>query len=396
VSLVSEDLEVPSHGRLLDIIRSTGPVSRIELAERTGLTRASVSNIVRVLLERGFVDEVGLADSRGGKRRTMLAISPAARFGIGIHLKADQITYVVTNMAGGMVGRQQGRGARDQSPAIVVARIAHETETLIDKLGLPPAAVVGIGIVAPGPIDYAAGKISGLPTLVDWSEYPLREELSQATGRPVVVDKDATAAAIGEFWGGRVDVPLSFACLYMEQGIGSGIVVDGSAFRGSASNAGEIGHVSLDFRGPPCRCGNRGCLENFASPVAVVRNARASGFPLGPPEEISDSQAFDEIARLAVNHDPAARKLIEDSAAYVAEGAVSLVNMTDLDLVVLAGPGFAIAGAIYVEFIRDALNERAFARKTHGVDVKLSTTSRDAAAVGASALVLQRVLAPRA
>lgn len=396
MSPLSTELDVPSHGRLLDIIRSTGPVSRVELAERTGLTRASISNIVRVLLDRGFVDEVGLADSRGGKRRTMLAISPVARFGIGIHLKADQITYVVTNMAGGMLGRQRERGARDQSPSDVVARVARETKALIDKLGLDPAAVVGIGLVAPGPIDYAAGTISGLPTLVDWSDYPLREELSRATGRAVIVDKDATAAAIGEFWGGRVDTPLSFACLYMEQGIGSGIVVDGIAFRGSASNAGEIGHVSLDFKGPPCLCGNRGCLENYASPVAVVRNARAAGLPIGSAEEISDSQAFDEIARLAVNHNGAARSLIEESAAYMAEGAVSLVNLTDLDLVVLAGPGFAIAGAIYVEFIREALDHRAFARRTHRVAVKLSAISRDAAAVGASALVLQQMLAPRA
>ena len=395
MTIRADELDVPSHGRLLDIIRSSGPVSRVEIAERTGLTRASVSNIVRVLLERGLVDEVGLGDSTGGKRRTMLAISPTARFGVGVHLKAEQVTYVVTNMAGGMIGRQQARGAGGQSPEEVVRRVAAETETLIRNLGLTRDTVVGIGIVAPGPIDYTAGRISGVATLEDWGDYDLRDELSRVTGLPVVVDKDATAAAIGEFWGGRVDAPLSFACLYMEQGIGSGIVVDGSAFRGSASNAGEIGHVSLDFKGPLCRCGNRGCLENLAAPAAVVQNARNTGIGLPSWPSASDSQIFDEIARDAVNQAVEPLKLIRESAEYIAEGAVTLVNITDLDLIILAGPGFAIAGAIYLETIRSALETRFFARKTHGVQVKLSTNPRDAAAVGASALILQQALAPR-
>jgi len=384
-----------SHGKLLDIIRSAGPVSRVEIAERAGLTQASVSTIVRTLLNSGLVREVGQTQSTGGKRRILLDLSPNARCAIGIHLGHEAIVYVVADMAGGMIGRKRSTGAGDGSPGEVVARIAAEIEDLVLDLDVSRVAVVGVGIVAAGPIDFSAGVVIGSPSMRHWSTFALRSGLARATGLPVVVDKDATAAAVGEFWGGRVDKPLSFACLYMSAGIGSGIVINGSPFRGSASNAGEIGHVSLDIRGELCPCGNCGCLETLAAPAAVVRRSRSRGMDLDPLRTSDVTRIFDDIARKAMSHDATSLALIRESAGYVAEGALTLVNITDLDLIVLAGPGFAIAGAIYIEAIRATLAERFFARQSHGVEVRFSTNPRDAAALGASALVLQQFLAPR-
>ncbi|BDZ48725.1 sugar kinase [Frondihabitans sucicola] len=358
---------------------------------------------MRALINDGLVREVGTALSTGGKRRTLLEITPSARCAIGVHLGPESMVFVVTNMAGGMIGRVRCEGTADSPPDLVVQRIASEIDTLILSLGLIRSAVVGIGIAAAGPLDYPAGIIAASPPFDAWATYPLRDELAELTGLPVVVDNDATAAAVGEFWGGRVDAPLSFACLYMGAGIGAGIVINGSAFRGSASNAGEIGHVSLDVNGPLCYCGNRGCLEMLAAPAAVVASAGERGLLA---EYVDDPRAalatrtgimraFDEIARRAVRREPEALELIQESARYVAAGALGLVNLTDLDLIVLAGPGFAIAGALYVDAIRKHLATRTFARAIHGVEVRFSSNPRDAAALGASALVLQQSLAPR-
>lgn len=392
-----------SHGRVLDVIRSSGPVSRVEIAEAAALTQASVSLIVRTLINDGLVREVGTALSTGGKRRTLLEISPSARCAIGVHLGPESLVIVVTNMAGGMVGRERCDGIGEDGPALVVKRIADEIDRLVISLGLLRSAIVGVGIAAAGPLDFPSGIISASPPYEAWGTYPLRDELSRETGLPVVVDNDATAAAIGEFWGGRVDAPLSFACLYMGSGIGAGIVINGSAFRGSASNAGEIGHLSLDINGTECYCGNRGCLEILAAPAAVVQAAAATGLLSQYVDDASAAlatrtgviRAFDEIARRAIRREPDALALIQDSARFVAAGALSLVNLTDLDLIVLAGPGFAIAGALYVEAIREHLATRSFARAIHGVDVRFSSNPRDAAALGACALVLQQSLAPR-
>lgn len=385
-----------SHGRLLDVIRSAGPVSRVEIATRTGLTQASVSTIVRTLIDDGLVREVGQGGPTGGKRRTMLEITPGARCSVGIHLGADSIVYVVTNMAGALIGRQRRDGAGVASPEVIIRRIREEVDELLSGLGLPRSTVVGIGVVAAGPIDYPAGAIIGGQAMAHWESFPVRDALAAATNLPVIVDKDATAAAIGEFWGGRVDAPLSFVCLYMGTGIGAGIVSNGIAFRGSASNAGEIGHVSIDPDGRTCPCGNRGCVELLAAPRAVV--ARADGLDDTTVDALSTtevSRRFDAIARRAVNDEFTARALLQESVEHVTEGALTLVNLVDPDLVVLAGPGFAIAGALYIERIRTVLAERFFARRIHQVDVRLATNPRDAAAIGASALVLQESLTPR-
>lgn len=384
-----------SSSKLLDLVRAAGPISRVELAQRMGLTPPAISFIVRALLDDGLVEEVGQIASAGGKPRTLLAITAGARFGVGVHLGPNETTYVVSNMAGSVVGTQCLGRPHDLSPEATVETITEHVPQLLHTLGVDPVGVVGIGIVAPGPIDYPGGRMLGSPGSADWSDFPLREQLSRRTGFPVVVDKDATAAAIGEFWGGRVDAPLSFACVYMGQGIGAGIVVNGSAFRGSASNAGEIGHVSLDVHGRTCRCGNRGCLELYAAPGEVVRQARLRGMDLKDADLLSEAQLFDEISRRALSQDPLAQELISESARYIAEGVLTLVNVTDLDLIVLAGPGFAIASAIYVSAIRDVLEDRFFARRAHKIEVRFSKNPRDAAALGASALVLQDQLAPR-
>ncbi|TDN91542.1 putative NBD/HSP70 family sugar kinase [Microbacterium sp. BK668] len=368
----------------------------MEIAQATGLTRAAVSNIVRALIDDGLVREVGFAQSTGGKRRTMLQISPEARCAVGVHVSMTGVTYVVTNMAGGMLGRKRTRGIGYEHPTTVVAEIANEFDLLLAQVGATRESLVGVGIVAAGPIDHHAGTVGGPAMPKSWRGFPLRDRLSEALGLRVLVDKDATAAAVGEFWAGHDYSPLAFACLYMDEGVGSGIVINGVALRGSASNAGEIGHVCIDTHGKRCECGNTGCLELYAAPSAVVAEARRSGFDFAGAEAGSDMRLFDEIARRAIRQDPAAAALIAPSAAAIAEGAVTLANVVDLDLIVLAGPGFAVAGALYIDAIRAAISRRFFARRVHDVEVRYSRSPRDAAALGASALVLQETLAPRA
>jgi predicted NBD/HSP70 family sugar kinase len=183
----------------------------------------------------------------------------------------------------------------------------------------------------------------------------------------------------------------------MNSGIGSGVVLDGALHRGASSNAGRLGHIAVVRDGEPCPCGNRGCLEQHASPRALVARARAvPGLAdrLRIRPEDPDARAFDVLARAAIYGDGPARALIDESAALLAEGAVVLADLWDLDTLVLAGPGFAVAGSIYVTEIRRSLARRAFAREVHEVQVDLSSNPRDAAAIGGAALVLQGSVAP--
>ncbi|MEV7610122.1 ROK family transcriptional regulator [Microbacterium sp. NPDC089320] len=387
-----------SQALIVDLIRSAGPISRTELTQATGLTQPSVSNIVRRLIETGLVRETGRAASQGGKPRTLLEINASAKYGVGVQLGFESITLVATDVRGGVVGRQLVNGAGSATPDEVTARLASLYRDFVVAVGLPAASVAGLAVVAPGPISHAGGVLLAPPTLSQWDDFPLKQALQSALDVPVIVDNDAAAAAIGEFWSRQVSRTESFACVYMGTGIGAGIVLDGALYRGSSSNAGELGHISIDAQGVPCHCGNRGCLERYAAPEAVVlaaleeRDALVS-LELGfEPESLG--RDFDQLSRAAVSGHETALRLIQRSADQIASATVTLANLLDIDRIVLAGPGMAVAGSLYTRAIRGRLDRSFFARRAHSIAVDLSANPRDTAAIGAASLVLQGTIAP--
>ncbi|WP_171821941.1 ROK family transcriptional regulator [Microbacterium sp. CGR1] len=387
-----------SQALIVDLIRSAGPISRTELTQATGLTQPSVSNIVRRLIEAGLVRESGRAASQGGKPRTLLEINASAKYGIGIQLGFESITLVATDVRGGVVGRQLVNGAGSAPPDEVTARIAALYRDFVDAVDLLPASIAGVAVVAPGPIAQVGGVLLGPPTLSRWDEFPLKQALQSAIDAPVIVDNDAAAAAVGEFWSRQVSRTESFACIYMGTGIGAGMVLDSALYRGSSSNAGELGHISIDADGVPCHCGNRGCLERYAAPEAVMLAAHEvrgalSDLRLGfDPETLS--RDFDQLARAAISGHATALGLLQRSADHIASATVTLSNLLDLDRLVLAGPGMAVAGSLYTRTIRSRLEQSFFARRAHPILVELSANPRDTAAIGAASLVLQGTIAP--
>ncbi|ROS23703.1 ROK family transcriptional regulator [Cellulomonas sp. PhB150] len=384
---------VTTRAALLDVIRGAGQISRVELTRATGLTGATVSTVVRRLIDDGLVVESGRAESTGGKPAVLLALDPDARYAVGIHLDHAGITYVLANLGGAIVGRWRRPGAGTDEPTAVVERIAAELTTFVAQVGVDPDRIVGLGVVSPGPLTGAAGMALTPPVMHAWTDYPLADALQRATGLPVMLENDATAAAVGEYWAGSSEASTCFAALYMGTGIGAGVMVHGDLYRGASSNTGEIGHICVDIDGPECWCGSQGCVEALAGPAAVVAAARTAGVAL---PDIGIAEDFAAVSRAAmVGQEPAAG-IIERSARYVALAAQALANIMDLDRIVLTGPSFAHAGSLYVPAIQTQLDRSFFARTSHAIEVVISTHAAEAAAVGGAALVLQSELAPRA
>ncbi|UCN13766.1 ROK family transcriptional regulator [Cellulomonas iranensis] len=381
-----------SRSAILDVIRAAGTISRVELTHATGLTAATVSTVVRRLLDEGLVVEAGRAESTGGKPRMLLQLDPAARYAVGVHLDHAGITYVVANLGGQVVARWRRPGTGADDPRVVVDRIAAEIAANVARIGVDRRLLLGVGVVSPGPLATSTGMTIAPPVMQHWSDFPLAAVIEDAVGLPVLLDNDATAAALGEYWSGGVPTGAVCAALYMGTGIGSGIIVDGAVYRGRSSNAGEVGHVCLDVDGPPCWCGGRGCLEALAGPSAVVARALDAGIVL-PGRSVSED--FAALARAAARGEDQPVRLLAESARYVAAATQSLANVLDLDLVVLTGSSFAHAGSLYLPVVQERLDAGFFARATHGVRVTISSHAAEAAAVGGAALVLQAELAPR-
>ncbi|WP_432498528.1 ROK family transcriptional regulator [Kineococcus auxinigenes] len=360
--------------RVLDAIRAHEQLSRVEIAAITGLTEASISTTVRRLISDGLLVETGRIPT-GGKPRTLLRLDPGARFAVGVHVDATTTTLVVTGQTGGIISRtaRPVRSSADELLADVVL--------LLEASGVDRRRCLGAGLVW-------ADRPTAVPTDV-------AAELARTTGWPVLVENDATAAAVGEYWVARVDSRRSFIALYMGAGIGAGIVLDGRALRGRGPGAGEFGHVCVQVDGPPCRCGGQGCLEAVAGPAAVVARARAgaatrreAGLSLRRTDPVQ--REFAAVARAARTGAPGCRALLQDSARFVAAAAESAVNLLDVDLVVLTGPSFAVAASLYGPAITERLapaDARSWHRET---TVTVSSAAATASATGAAALVLQQ------
>jgi predicted NBD/HSP70 family sugar kinase len=382
-----------SRGVVLDLIRSNGPISRVDLAEITGLTQATMSTVARQLLNEGLVVESVGAASRLGRPPVLLELEPNARLAVGIQIGLESITYAAVNLKGALVARVSDAGIGSGSPETMVARVVAQTHRLLAVVGAAPDAIAGVGVAAPGPVDLERGSIAGPPQLAAWSDVPIRDMLREALNLPVVIDNDATAAALGDFWSRGLSADRAHATIYMGSGIGAGILLDGAVYRGASSNAGEIGQliVDRDHDGRPLT------VQQVAAPDAVVADALSSPADSRRLKIDADDsyRSFMRLATAAVQGDKFAERIIRRAANYLADGAVGLANLFDVDSIALAGPAFTVAGSLYVEAVQGRLEELFFARSIHGVTVRLSTHAGDAAAVGAATLLLQSELAPR-
>jgi predicted NBD/HSP70 family sugar kinase len=386
-----------THSAILDLIRSSGTVTRVDLADQSGLTGASISRVVKRLLADGLIIETGYGDPTGGKRATLLQFNPRARHAVGIAVDTPSTTYVVTDMSGRVIEQLSTHGIGKDAPATAVRRITAELEDLIVKAGIDPSTLVGVGVALAGRQGRGGTRLLRTDSRkYAWEPFAVRDTLKAAIDHPIVVENDSTCAAIGEFWAGRIPSANDFATVYMAAGFGLGLVTNGDVYRGSSSNVGEIGHMVLDVNGPSCWCGGQGCLESLAAPAAVVARAEQDEALTGKlrGRRLSVRSDFAKIARLAAGGDDRCVELIEESATYLAKALVSITNLLDLDQIILAGPGFSEAGDIYVRVASEELNRLSFVRAMHPTRVELSKLGPSAAALGAASLVLHSQLTP--
>jgi predicted NBD/HSP70 family sugar kinase len=377
---------------VLDLVRASRSVSRVELAERCGLTAATITHAVRELLDAGLLHEAERAPSRGGSPRRMLRLTHDAHYAVGVQMDRSSSTVVVTDFTGTVLAQSSLVGAGDNEPSRVLTWIADHIIDLIASAGVPRTRVLGVGFVTHGPQDRGRGRLLTAQPTAAWFDFPLTDVLARAVGIPVLLENDATAAAIGEQWAGALPTS-TFGVVYMATGIGGAVVVDSHAYRGRSSNTAEIGHVTLDPAGPPCVCGNRGCVQVTAAPPAVVaraltdRQLAADLRLIGTPDaHLAD---FERLARGAVHGDARARALLGDAAGQLGQSAVTMANLFDLDTVVLAGPAFTTAGPLYRERIQELVSTRSHTRTLSPPRVLLSDNVASAAAIGGALVVLR-------
>ncbi|MEV2251296.1 ROK family transcriptional regulator [Streptomyces sp. NPDC050147] len=345
---------------VLDLLRTAGDagISRLELAERTGLTPQAVSKITARLRTEGLAAEAGRRASTGGKPRTLLRLVPDAGHAIGLHLDRDELTVVLADLTGHVVAERRapldfatGAEAVVDAAVEVVRKVVREPARGAEA-GVSASAVaaglLGVGVALPGPLDHFAGvlhRVTGFPA---WDGFPLRDAFAGRLGLPVVVDKDTNAAALGLALGGAAE---SFAYLHLGTGLGAGLVLGGGIYRGARTGAGEFGHQVIRLDGPRCGCGERGCVEALC--LAAV-----------------------------------ARGDLDEAARVLGVAAGNLVSLLDIDLVLLGGRAVLADEERFVRGVGAVVTERVRRGGGTQVPVVVAPGGDRGVAEGAAQLVL--------
>lgn len=389
-----------NQGVVLEAVRVADGISRVEIAQNTGLTAQTISNIVKRLIDRGLVIEADRAVSNGGKRRVRLRANPDSAYAVGVQIDGDETSFVIANLTGQVVARHRQPTFHEQGPLATIEQIATSIKQIVEKAEIPDDKTVGVGVACPGPLDHTRSIVFQPPNLPGWQEVPLQELLERKTGYAVVVDNDATAAAIGERWFGGAKSTSNFAFIYAGVGIGAGLFLKDHVYRGASANAGEFGHMTLNPNGPECFCGNRGCIEVYCSPQGLTQSVKQR-LKQGEPsslrtafDNVMENVDFQAVEYAVLSGDNVAIEELQKSATLLGYGVVNLVNMLDVELVVLGGKGFRCLGDIYKQEIEHVLQSRLIARQFRKIEVKLSEAGEDVGALGAASLVLHKTYSP--
>lgn len=389
---------------VLDAVRrSPDGLSRVELASRTGLSAQTVSNVTRFLIEAGMIAESGTVVSGRGKPRTILRLEAGSRYAVGVHVDPAVVTYVLLDLAGTVVAETTTSTPTADDPSEVVRTIATAVDRLVTDAEIDVDAVLGVGIASPGPIDVDAGVVLDPPFLPRWRDVPLRDALAEATGYPVLLEKDVTAAVVGEMFLAGESSARNFAFVYFGTGFGVGLVVDHEPVRGVGSNAGDAGHIMVDqgaLAGTPDSAGTRGEVGAAVAPDRLVQIGRSRGLALSGADTgdgvAEVDRAWDELAVAIDAGDPTAIGLAEDAGAVMGNAVVLIVNLLDMDRVVFGGPFWSRVSSAALPAARAAIVDSPLLVPKHPVVVDESDRGADVAAVGAACLVLDAALSPRA
>ncbi|MDX3529258.1 ROK family transcriptional regulator [Streptomyces sp. ID05-39B] len=373
----------PAAAHLFTTLLSHGPLTRLEMARRAGLSPAAVTKAVRPLIASGYLaeeaDAGGEAEVRPalGRPATLVRVDGGRALFIGVKLTGDEIIGVLTDLCCRILLARRVPLA-DRGPDAVLDATTDLVRELLTEADGYGVRVAGLGVAVSGDVDRAEGVVRYSPFL-DWRDVPLAALVAAGTGLPVTVDNDVRALTVAEQWFGAGVGLSDFAVVTVGAGIGCGLVVHGRVVAGAHGVAGEIGHVTVDADGPPCHCGNRGCLEAVASDGAILARIRETG-----KTEITGTAEAVERARQG---DTGAREAYARAGNAIGRGIATVANLLGPARVIISGEGLA-AYDLFAEQIREAFQAAAFGSAAQ-CDVRTRPLPFEEWARGAAATAIQ-------
>ena len=376
------DLRRDNRSVLLTSLFFDQPQSRPELSEATGLSPASVSNVVRELIDEGIVVEAGSVDSDGGRPRVLLQVNPGYGYVIGVDVGEFRVRVELYDLT--MTERAKvdyPLDPRQHDVGVIVQAILDGLDEVLARSDVSPSAVLGVGIGVPGIVE------NGPDALVHaqgygWTAVPLERLLRSGTSLPLHIDNGAKTMGQAELWfGAGRGTQHAVVCL-IGSGVGASIIAHGSAHRGSTSSAVEWGHTTVMVGGRTCRCGARGCLEAYAGAEAILDRY---GSPLPGTDQESALTALIGLAATS----PRAAEVLDEAAQYLGVSIGDLINLFNPERIIIGGWAGLLLGERLLPAIREAAREHSLRYPFAQTSIELGRLGPDAVALGAATLPIE-------
>jgi N-acetylglucosamine repressor len=372
-------LRAINRASILNAIKAQGAIARTDIAALTGLSPATVTSLTAELIEDGLIYEKTEGESRGGRRPILLSLDSKGAYVVGIKLAEDDATLALTDLNADIIARETILlGERD--PQSISRQLGDGVRAVLDRAQVKPSQVLGVGVGLSGIIDSQAGVCRVSPHN-NWRDVPFAELLETELDCFVYLDNNVNTLTLVEQLYGPGQHVRDFLLVTVGRGIGLGIVVNGMLYRGSSGGAGEFGHMVIDPDGFACSCGNRGCLETFASEPWLVQRANLNGLAVTTPEE---------LIAAAQGGNPVARDVLAAGGHVLGQSLATLVNLFNPALIIISGEGVR-AGDLMFGPMRDAISRHAFAPLAEHLEIRIEPLQDDTWARGAASLVLDKI-----
>ncbi|MGX4295834.1 transcriptional repressor XylR [Bacillus sp. JK62] len=363
---------------LLNEILKNSPISRAKLSEMTGLNKSTVSSQVNTLMKENLVFEIGQGQSSGGRRPVMLVFNKKAGYSVGIDVGVDYINGILTDLEGTIV-LDQHHHLECNSPEITKDILIEMILHFIANMPQSPYGLIGIGICVPGLIDKNQ-KIVFAPNS-NWRDIDLKSFIQKKFNVPVFIENEANAGAYGEKVFGAAKNHDNMIYASIGTGIGIGVIINNDLYRGVSGFSGEMGHMTIDFNGPKCSCGNRGCWELYASEKALLTSLQTK-------EKKVSTQDIIDLAHL---NDIGTLHALQNFGFYLGIGLTNILNTFNPQAIILRN-SIIESHPIVLHSIKSEVSSRVYSHLDNSYELLPSILGKNAPALGMSSIVIDHFL----
>jgi predicted NBD/HSP70 family sugar kinase len=371
-------LREANRARIVEAVKKYGGLTQVELAGATGLSPATVSNIVKELSASGVL--FTSPSTRSGRRAQHVTLAHALGLVVGVHFSTRHMRIALADVAQKVLAEHHMPLARDHRADNELDKTMLLLSDMLDDLDAGMDEVLALGIALPAPLHEKTGRIARTGIMRGWDGVPVAEVMERRLKKPVFVDNAANLIALAESRLGASRGKSNSVTLDLGDGIGAGIVLNGRIFRGHNGAAGEFGHTTIIENGPLCRCGNRGCLEAVAGGPAILE---------GLPDSLRTLKLNDVVLR-AMAGDAACSRALADAGRHIGVATANLCNLLDPERIVVAGE-LARAGELLLGPLRHAVEHAIIVDEDMMPDIMQGQLGTRAATLGAIAYAVDRV-----